>query len=516
MEIPIYVFSQATLDISGSGNTFNGTSFSLTVTNDEAQSFTYSFPSGNFGTVITSNELILLSAIIDTSDTYAGTFSGAMSGSGSGTGTFTIRNFYNTTSPNISSPFFISGSSATVSVSGIISRNPIVYSSQLIAVLDGTVFDILLNTYYTTMVINNLLSSPIQVLTTINSFTSSTTTRINFDYDTTDTLTIAGSFPAGTTTAPGPGDNYAFVNGLQYTMATFPFMTNADGSANFVVKSPSINTVIPSSSQNASASATTNLNALASTAAVKLMIGDTNAALLLTGSPLHGSVNITNVPTGDVPLTVSAPAGTFVPGQMGTLDLVIMMGENVVAYLPIVVIVSPNGSFSVSTTVYISCLHGGSLISTRKGLKRLDQIKPGDFVMTGHHDEYARVLSLVSCWITHPGPPHDAVVIESNALGPRRPTHRLIIDPGHKISTTSVSGKSKRKIQWIPAGSLVGTRPGISIGKWTDPIIQKDPSPRYDLVLEAPYESYVANGVMVASRKSPSNAGYHHSYNQWV
>lgn len=223
----------------------------------------------------------------------------------------------------------------------------------------------------------------------------------------------------------------------------------------------------------------------------------------------EGTLHGVQIAPGETTINLLFGAGSYSSSGTVVVDIVSAIGV-LIGSTTLPLVVSPDGSAIASGTILILCLHGSSLITTRKGRRRLDQIQSGDYVATGQKDKsgisiYAKVLSLVPCWTTHPGPPHDAVIIEPNALGHRQPTHRLIIDPGHRILY-------KKKI--IPAGSLVNTLPGISIRKWTDPEIPK--SLRYDLVLAPPHKTYLANGVVVASRESIHQAGYHHSYQHLI
>ena len=155
----------------------------------------------------------------------------------------------------------------------------------------------------------------------------------------------------------------------------------------------------------------------------------------------------------------------------------------------------------------IACLHGSSLISTRNGLKRIDQLIAGDEVLSGPKlDELVKVDGVAQCWISTPGPEHDAVIFEPGSLRDEFPSERLIIDPGHPICTQEEflnNGIESLR----PAGSYINGDNKIYARKWTDPLIQEEPSMRYDLVLPAPYCTYIANGLVVKSL-----GHYHHTY----
>ena len=170
------------------------------------------------------------------------------------------------------------------------------------------------------------------------------------------------------------------------------------------------------------------------------------------------------------------------------------------------------GIISGSTTATIACIHGSSLIVTLNGLKRIDQLTVDDQVLSGCNlNEFVKIKSVAQCWIQHPGPNHDAVIFEPHSLDENNPYQRLIIDPGHPMCSRKEfleSGIAALR----PAGSyLQKGNERIYVMKWTNPIIQEDPSVRYDLILEDPYCTYIANGVVVRS------AGYEsHSYKNLI
>ena len=161
----------------------------------------------------------------------------------------------------------------------------------------------------------------------------------------------------------------------------------------------------------------------------------------------------------------------------------------------------------------IACIHGSSLITTRNGLKRIDKLKVDDEVLSGKNlDEYAKVKGIAQCWIQSPGPDHDAIIFEPNSLGENEPLERLIIDPGHPMSIKSEY--LKNGIESLkPAGSFLDEIKNISVKKWTHSSVQEYPSVRYDLILEEPYYTYVANDVVV---KSANGNPYNHRYKNLI
>ena len=175
----------------------------------------------------------------------------------------------------------------------------------------------------------------------------------------------------------------------------------------------------------------------------------------------------------------------------------------------------PSGPIRVfgNQDITVLCLHGSSLIKMREGTKRIDEIQPGDEVLSGKNlDEYIKVKTVPKCWLSFLGVDHDAIIFEKNSLGPNQPEEQLIIDPGHPICTKEQYLENGYE-SFRPAGSYWEELKGDKIytKKWTDIYVQEEPSIRYDLVLEGEYNNYVANGLVVES------AGYKdHRYKEFV
>ena len=165
--------------------------------------------------------------------------------------------------------------------------------------------------------------------------------------------------------------------------------------------------------------------------------------------------------------------------------------------------------------VNVACLHGSSLISMKEGFKRLDQIKEGDQVISFSPEgkqNIAKVLDIAYCWLTSLGDDHDAIIFEKDSLGSNQPTQRLIIDPGHPMCIQQEYNENGYDAL-RPAGSYWEefNNKQITTKKWVDVFIQEEPSIRYDLILEEPFNTYIANGIVVRSK------GYKdHRYKEFV
>lgn len=168
------------------------------------------------------------------------------------------------------------------------------------------------------------------------------------------------------------------------------------------------------------------------------------------------------------------------------------------------------GTVNGTVTAYVSCLHGSSLIETKNGCKRLDQICVNDEVLSD--GQYVKVKQVVMCWLTFMGVDHDAIIFESGSLGDNIPNKQLIIDPGHPICTPQ-EYLEKGYEALKPAGSYWEQFKGDKVytKKWTDTFVQNQPSVRYDLILEEPHNTYIANNIIVRAR------GYeNHRYKRFV
>jgi hypothetical protein len=207
-------------------------------------------------------------------------------------------------------------------------------------------------------------------------------------------------------------------------------------------------------------------------------------------------------------------------GPVGTLTITFNTGRVVNQVINFTL--GALGSGTTSTGFFFItnvCLHGASLVTTKNGLKRIDEIQEGDEVLSGKNlDEYTPVKCIGVCWLTlkfedpENGQDHDAIIFEPGSLGENEPNQRLIIDPGHPICTQK-EYLEKGYEALKPAGALWEELKGDKVytKKWTDTLVQEDKAMRYDLYLDEPYNTYVANGVVVRARGYES-----HRYKDFV
>jgi len=233
--------------------------------------------------------------------------------------------------------------------------------------------------------------------------------------------------------------------------------------------------------------------------------GDTSAS---------STVGLVLAPGGPYVLDVTVPPLAFLdPNSPNLASFSLTFGDTPPTTTP-----SQNFGFDINDNFFgtvstlIACLHGSSLINTKDGLKRIDIIKSNDEVLT-IDNQYAKVLNVAHCWLTFSGVNHDAIIFEQGSLGDNEPSQRLIIDPGHPMCTKQeYLEKGEQALR--PAGTYWEELKGdgkILTKKWTDTFVQNEPSRRYDLVLEEPFNTYIANGIVVRSK------GYRsHSYKELI
>ena len=108
--------------------------------------------------------------------------------------------------------------------------------------------------------------------------------------------------------------------------------------------------------------------------------------------------------------------------------------------------------------------------------------------------------------------PHTCIIFEPNALGDNQPSERLIIDPGHPMCTLEEYKNNnidalRKALDFVDDNNNL-----IHITNWSDPTIEYEDiyHKRYDVVLEHPYTTFIANNMVIKSRKSIYEAGYNH------
>ena len=247
-----------------------------------------------------------------------------------------------------------------------------------------------------------------------------------------------------------------------------------------------------------------------------------NAPIPITFTTVTSTVATVNVPGAIPPGTYMfaielnpADITGLLSGQVATATLN-FVGTTPTSGGQIPLFFNPDfGFIQGQASLTVACLHGSSLIQMREGCKRLDQVKEGDEVLSGKNlDQYTKIKGIAQCWLSFMNIDHDAIIFEPNSLGLNEPTQKLIIDPGHPICTKK-DFLEKGFDALRPAGTyweeFKNKSEQIYTKKWTDIFVQEEPSVRYDLILEEPFNTYVANGIVVRSK------GYKdHRYKEFV
>ena len=169
---------------------------------------------------------------------------------------------------------------------------------------------------------------------------------------------------------------------------------------------------------------------------------------------------------------------------------------------------SSTSSFTISAV----CLHENSKVITETGLKKIKDLTSDDKILSGNN-EFAKVLEIVPCWIQIPNQSvHTCVIFEPNALGDNQPSERLIIDPGHPMCTLEEYKNNnvdalRKALDFVDDNNSL-----IRISNWSDPSIEYDDiyRKRFDIILEHPHSTFIANNIVIKSRKSVEDPGYLH------
>jgi hypothetical protein len=215
--------------------------------------------------------------------------------------------------------------------------------------------------------------------------------------------------------------------------------------------------------------------------------------------PITAMTSPSYPPPNDTPMANFQVSFNSSPPSLSTVGTVSRNGSNF----------GSNNVGGMTATVNVACIHGSSLIQMRNGTKRLDEIEKGDEVLSGTNlNEYAKVKDIAKCWLSFLGTDHDAIIFEPYSVGNNK---HLIIDPGHPMCTQEEYLKEGYDAL-RPAGTYwEEENVQVITKKWTDIFVQSEPSIRYDLILETPYNIYIANGVVVRAK------GYRdHRYKQFV
>jgi hypothetical protein len=223
----------------------------------------------------------------------------------------------------------------------------------------------------------------------------------------------------------------------------------------------------------------------------------------------YNSSNVTNINQSSDVTDVGSITSTNTTLTPSTVNL---------GYTKLGTATDSNSYVSSQFSFTAACLHGNSLVTTENGPIKIKDLKINEKILTGDN-EYAKVLDVVQCWLKIPDHPyHNCIIFEPNSLGDKQPSEKLIIDPGHPICL--LEEYKKNGIDALKrAGEFVNeNNEQIYVSDWSDPSLGDDIDirRRYDIVLESPYKTYIANNIVIMARESSTNAGYLHLYDNYV
>lgn len=236
----------------------------------------------------------------------------------------------------------------------------------------------------------------------------------------------------------------------------------------------------------------------------------------------NGSVVITPFsPLIIVPGGTATTTGTYTITPADVIAGYISNFARIVAQTPSVSPTTDSPAYAVagfSSLFTLACIHGDSEVTyvTAEGKevpRAIATIREGDYILNGVGAP-AKVTRVVKCWDKHPKweYAHRCVVFPPDSLDKGIPTQKFIVDSGHPIATLS-SFANDGLASMMPAGSFVNDdgKGSAYRSDWKKVAnSEADTSTRYDLIIEGPSATYMANGLVVKARISLSNPGYHH------
>lgn len=156
---------------------------------------------------------------------------------------------------------------------------------------------------------------------------------------------------------------------------------------------------------------------------------------------------------------VFSAGGSFVTGQDATIDRIQTQdldGNGTTSGVD----EAGNGLFNVTPVTAVPCYASGTMIATPSGERRVEDLRPGDLVLTRDHG--AQPLRWIRSW-TQPlaGVVPDArpVLVPAGSLGRGRPACELIVSPQHRLlagGAGQLMGSFGSEVL-VPAKALTGT-----------------------------------------------------------
>lgn len=150
------------------------------------------------------------------------------------------------------------------------------------------------------------------------------------------------------------------------------------------------------------------------------------------------------------------------------------------------------------------CIHSSSRVKLANGEEmEICQLKSGMQILSPDNT-ISPILEVIPCWAGIYGQIFtDCVIFEPHSLGPDVPNYRFAVDPGHPVCTHQEYLKG---IELKPAKDYVNGD-NIYLVKWNQVAdLLPGENKRYDIVMTK--ESYIANNMVVKTRKERKTPGY--------
>ena len=159
------------------------------------------------------------------------------------------------------------------------------------------------------------------------------------------------------------------------------------------------------------------------------------------------------------------------------------------------------------------CIHKTSMITLPGGKeKMICDLEPGEEIM-GADGSVTQIVQVVPCWTVDPfNNCGQCAIFEPDSLGPGIPSKRFAVDHGHPIQTQEHYNEYAND-GLKPAKLFLNQNDNIYSTMW-DKVADLLPgeNKRYDIIMkEDSCKAYLANGIVVKSRKSRKIPGYEYS-----
>lgn len=112
----------------------------------------------------------------------------------------------------------------------------------------------------------------------------------------------------------------------------------------------------------------------------------------------------------------------------------------------------------------VVCFAAGTLIAVPGGTRKVEDLTPGDPVLTLDHgvQRLRKTLRRDLDFTQGDDPAHKPIEFKPGALGPSTPSHPLVVSPQHRILVTGLESGPDHSEMLVPAKALLA-RPGVRV-----------------------------------------------------